>query len=200
MFFKVYFIAIGLAIPVFVLTGNMEFLFYAVVISLFVGLLWYTDRFFHYRKSSLALFFVWLVMHICGGALPIGEGRVLYDWIIVPLVPEPYSIFKFDQLAHIFCYLTIGLLADDAIAPLLKPGLPKAARFLVVMLAAIGIGALNEVMEFAAVCMFPSANVGDYTNNALDLVCNTLGALTAATLRLNVRNVRNSVDNSTQIV
>ena len=184
MFFKIYFAVIVLAIPVFVLTGNAEFLFYAAVISTFVGLLWYTDRFFHYRKISLSLFFAWLVMHICGGAVPIGEGKVLYDWVIVPLVPEPYSILKFDQFVHMFCYLTIGLLADDAIAPLLKPGQAKAARFLVVMLAAIGIGALNEVMEFAAVCMFPSANVGGYTNNAIDLVCNTIGAFSAATLRL----------------
>jgi len=184
MFFKIYCIAIGLAVPVFVLTGNTEFLFYAAVISLFVGFLWYTDRFFHYRKVSLLLFFVWLVIHVCGGAMPIGEGRVLYDWVIVPLVPEPYSIFKFDQFAHMFCYLAIGMLADDAIAPLLKPHLSKAARFLVVTLVAIGIGALNEVMEFAAVCLIPNTNVGDYTNNALDLVCNTIGALTAATIRL----------------
>jgi len=184
MFFKVYFIAIGLAVPIFIWTGNTEFLFYAAVISLFVGFLWFTDRFFHFRKTSLSLFFAWLIIHVCGGSVPIGEGKVLYDWIIVPLVPAPYSIFKFDQFAHFFCYLAIGMLADDAIAPLLKPQLPKAARFLVVVLAAIGIGALNEVMEFAAVCMIPNTNVGDYTNNALDLVFNTLGALTAATVRL----------------
>ena len=189
MFFKVYFAAIGLAVPVFVLTGNTEFLFYAVVISLFVGFLWYTNRFFHYRKTSLSFFFAWLVIHICGGTVPIGGGRVLYDWVIVPLVPEPYSIFKFDQFAHFFCYVAIGLLADDAIAPLLRPGLPRAARFLTVALAAIGIGALNEVMEFAAVCMIPDTNVGDYTNNALDLVCNTIGALTAATARLRAKTV-----------
>ena len=184
MFFRFYCVLIGVAVPVFLWKGNWEFLFYAAVISLLVGFIWYTDRFFHYKKLSLSLFFAWLIIHICGGAVPIGDGLVLYNWIIVPLVPEPYAIFKFDQFAHIFCYLAIGLLADDAIAPLLKPQLPRVARFLTVTLAAIGIGALNEVMEFAAVCIFPDTNVGDYTNNAIDLTCNTLGALTAATLRL----------------
>ena len=183
MFFKVYAVAIALAIPVFILTGNSEFLFYAAVISLFVGFLWYTDRFFHYRKTSLTLFTVWLVLHILGGVVPIGNGEVLYNWMVLPLVPEPYLILKFDQAMHTFSYVAIGLLADDAIAPLLKPG-NRAARFVVVALAACGIGALNEVMEFAAVCMIPNTNVGDYINNALDLVCNTLGALIAATLRL----------------
>ena len=184
MFFRVYCVALGLTLPVLIWTGNREFLFYAVGVSLFVGFLWYTGRFFHYRKTSLSLFSVWLALHVCGGTVPIGGGKVLYDWIILPLVPEPYSIFKFDQFVHLFCYLAIGLLADDAIAPLLKPDLPRAARFFVGALAAIGIGALNEVMEFAAVCMIPNTNVGDYTNNALDLVCNTVGALTAATVRL----------------
>ena len=183
MFFKIYFVAIALAVPVFILTGNPEFLFYAVCIALFIGFLWYTDRFAHYKKTSLSFFTAWLVLHICGGVIPIGGGEVLYNWIIVPLVPEPYSILKFDQFMHTFCYVAIGMLADDALAPLLKPG-SRAARFLVVVLVACGIGALNEVMEFAAVCMIPNTNVGDYTNNALDLVCNTLGALTAATLRL----------------
>ena len=183
MFFKGYAVVIALAIPAFALTRNWEFLFYSVIISLFVGFLWYTDRFFHYRKTSLTLFSLWMLIHICGGTVPIGGGQVLYNWVIVPLAPEPYLIFKFDQFAHIFCYVAIGSLADDAIAPLLKPG-ARLARFLVVTLAAIGIGALNEVMEFAAVCMIPDTNVGDYTNNALDLICNTLGALTASTLRL----------------
>ena len=184
MFFKVYVAVLCVAVPVLAWVRNWEFLFYAVMISLFVGVLWYTDRFFHYAKTSLFLLFVWLVLHIAGGALPIGEGRVLYDWIVVPLVPEPYSILKFDQVMHAFCYIVIGLLADDVIAPLLRQGLPRIARFATVVLVAAGIGALNEVMEFAAVCLFPGTNVGGYTNNALDLSFNTLGALTAATIRM----------------
>ncbi len=186
MVFKIYALALCVAVPLLFFTGNREFIFYAAAISVFVGFLWYTDRFFHYARASLLLFFAWLILHMCGGAVPIGEGKVLYDWIIVPLAPAPYSIFKFDQFMHMFCYFVIALLTDDAIAPQLKPGLPRAARFLIVVLAATGIGALNEVMEFAAVCLFPNTNVGDYTNNAIDLVCNMTGALVAATWRLRV--------------
>jgi putative membrane protein len=52
----------------------------------------------------------------------------------------------------------------------------KTAIGLIVFLASIGIGALNEVIEFSVVVLFTSG-VGDYFNNALDLVFNAAGAL-----------------------
>jgi len=38
---------------------------------------------------------------------------------------------------------------------------------------------VNEIIEFAAVLMFPQTNVGGYVNTALDLVFNAGGAITA---------------------
>ncbi len=46
----------------------------------------------------------------------------------------------------------------------------------------MGLGVLNELIEFSAVLVFPDTNVGGYFNTALDLVFNTLGALAAAVL------------------
>lgn len=183
LFYKICLTALALASIVFAATKNYEFLLYAVTIAVMVGFLWATHSSFHYRRSSLCLFFIWLVMHVCGGCVPIGDGKVLYDLILLPLVPAPYSILKFDQFVHAFCYLAIGLLADDAIRPQLRRDIPPVAAFLIVVLAAMGVGALNEVIEFAAVCSFENTNVGDYTNNALDLVFNMAGALTAAAMR-----------------
>ena len=44
----------------------------------------------------------------------------------------------------------------------------------------MGTGALNEVLEFGAVILFGAAKqVGDYLNNALDLVFNLTGSIIA---------------------
>jgi hypothetical protein len=46
----------------------------------------------------------------------------------------------------------------------------------------MGLGALNEMIEFAAVVMFPQTNVGGYVNTALDPVFNAAGAVVAMAL------------------
>lgn len=183
MFYKITLALLAAAALLFTFLGNYEFLLYAGTIAILVSFLWLTHSRLHYRRASLALFAAWLVLHVCGGCVPIGDGKVLYDLILVPLVPAPYSILKYDQFVHAFCYFAIASLADDAIRPQLRAGLPRFAVFLIVALAAMGIGAINEIIEFAAVCAFENTNVGDYTNNALDLVFNALGAVSAAALR-----------------
>lgn len=47
------------------------------------------------------------------------------------------------------------------------------------LLMGIGLGALNEVVEFVAT-RFMATNVGDYTNTGWDLVANLGGAAVAA--------------------
>ena len=46
-------------------------------------------------------------------------------------------------------------------------------------LAAMGLGAVNEIIEFLAVLSVPETNVGGYVNTALDLVFNAGGAVSA---------------------
>ena len=48
-----------------------------------------------------------------------------------------------------------------------------------IVLGGMGIGALNEIIEFAAVVIFGQTGVGGYWNTALDLVFNLLGAIAA---------------------
>ena len=48
--------------------------------------------------------------------------------------------------------------------------------------AALGFGALNEVVEFVATLLVPETNVGGYRNTGWDLVSNLSGATIAATL------------------
>jgi len=48
----------------------------------------------------------------------------------------------------------------------------------------MGLGALNEIIEFAAVLMIPETNVGGYINTGWDLVANLVGCLFAGILIL----------------
>jgi uncharacterized membrane protein YjdF len=48
----------------------------------------------------------------------------------------------------------------------------------VTILAASSIGAVNEIIEFLAVVGLGTDGVGGYTNTAIDLVANLLGAIT----------------------
>ena len=67
----------------------------------------------------------------------------------------------------------------------LKPNLSKHANFRVVAVLVVfigmGIGALNEIVEFLAVLAFPDTNVGGYDNTMWDIVFNTFGAIIAVT-------------------
>jgi uncharacterized membrane protein YjdF len=57
-----------------------------------------------------------------------------------------------------------------------------ATAYVYPVLGAMGLGALNEMIEFSAVLMVPDTNVGGYYNTALDLVFNALGAVIAMVL------------------
>jgi putative membrane protein len=55
----------------------------------------------------------------------------------------------------------------------------------------MGLGALNEIVEFAAVVASPSTGVGGYYNTALDLVFNGLGATLAVIGAALIGKIRN---------
>ena len=48
----------------------------------------------------------------------------------------------------------------------------------------MGLGALNEIIEFIAVLIIPETNVGGYVNTGWDLVANLTGCLFAGILIL----------------
>ncbi|MGA7266168.1 MAG: hypothetical protein WBX21_00310, partial [Aestuariivirga sp.] len=66
---------------------------------------------------------------------------------------------------------------------ILQKRAPQLRRTLAVYafpaLASMGLGAVNEIVEFSAVMLVPHTNVGGYYNTALDLVFNALGAIFA---------------------
>lgn len=162
----------------FVLKGNSEFLLYAATLSILILLVQWSDRRLRYSAGVLWCFWLWLVMHMCGGFVHLGGVR-LYDITLVQLAGAPYHILRYDQFVHAFCYFTLGGLLKTIVVAQAAPGAPRRGLAMLTLLAALGVGALNEIIEFTAVAWFGSDGVGDYFNNALDNVFNAVGALAA---------------------
>jgi len=157
---------------------DYEFVIYGLVIVFFFALIVVGQRRVEFTPFVLWGLTAWGVMHMAGGTVFVG-GRRLYDILLVPVMRN-IEILKYDQLVH-----TVGFGFATLVAyHLLRPNLRERpvswkTLSLVVLLAGMGLGALNEVVEFAVVVIVPESGVGGYLNTALDLVFNTLGALLA---------------------
>lgn len=158
---------------------NYEFIGYWVVL---VGLLVFVLKFgekFKIPSWGLALFSIWSILHMVGGLIIIGGTR-LYDLILLNLVGEPFFILRFDQVLHAYCYFMVFILIYFVLKKYVSKK-DRTALLIFSVLAAMGIGVLNEIIEFAMVVFAGAAEaVGDYHNNALDLVFNLIGSIIAA--------------------
>lgn len=119
------------------------------------------------------------VAHLAGGLVRVGH-EVLYDASIGSRAKSlDTHILQYDHFADAFGSF-VGTLT---LWYLLAPPVPaRSTRRLTVLcvLAGLGIGGLNEMIEFFATLADSGAHVGGYTNTGWDLVSNTVGALVAA--------------------
>ncbi len=157
---------------------NYEFLLYIGVIVFFFVVIIATNERVQYPNHILWGLTAWGLLHMCGGGIRIGDG-VLYSQILIPISAE-YEIFRFDQFVHIVGFGVATLLMYHLLKPLLRPDLQQwTALSIVVVMAGLGVGALNEIVEFIAVVLVPETGVGGYVNTSLDLVSDLVGALLA---------------------
>ena len=163
-----------------VLQGNFEFLFYvSIVVAIFALLL------MKYKKLGLQYdvlwgLSIWGFIHMMGGNLLI-NGSVLYNLVLIPIITlqEGASIFKYDQLVHLFGFGVTTVLSWQLLKPYVKEGFNPITIGILVVMAGSGFGAINEVIEFIATISLPETNVGGYYNTSLDMVFNLLGGLLA---------------------
>jgi len=162
----------------YVMRGNYEFTFYIGVILLLTWFVWMGRHKVDYPVSLLWGLVLWSLLHLSGGSVPVGDG-VLYQWLIFPL-SETLPILRFDQVVHAYGFGVTVFLVDAILRPILKVSVAQhnGLAFVVVM-AALGLGALNEIVEFTATLVTPNTGVGGYVNNSLDLVFNLIGILIA---------------------
>ncbi len=160
---------------------NYEFLWYVAVLVFFFVLVLATIRKSNFDYFILWGLSLWGLMHMAGGGL-IFNGSVLYRFVIPLFEVGGEAVLRFDQFVHFFGFAVATIVGHH----LLKPYLNKKVNWKVVypllVFMGMGAGALNEIVEFVAVVTFPETGVGGYINTSLDLVFNSIGAITGAVI------------------
>jgi uncharacterized membrane protein YjdF len=162
--------------------GNYEFLLYVAQVVILLGIVALTIHKSKFPIGILLGLSLWSVLHMAGGGVPVDDS-VLYAMEIwrVAEVGDTY-IFKYDQLVHAFGFFMSTLVLFHL---LMRTGIPSARIRTAAWIAAfggMGLGAINEIIEFIPVLLLPQTGVGGYYNTALDLVANGIGAVVAALL------------------
>jgi uncharacterized membrane protein YjdF len=162
----------------FLLRINYEFIIYVGVIIVCLALISLTFFKVRYSIPTLIGLTVWSLMHLAGGSVHI-NGTLLYEIILVPL-SQKYPILRYDQVVHTWGFAVATLTMFDLLRPLLKENLQGyIALSIVVIMAGLGVGAFNEIVEAFVAAIVPESGVGDYVNTALDLISDLLGAVLA---------------------
>lgn len=177
--FAVNIIALIIFSIIFMKRQNYEFMVYIGVIIFFFLLILQTNKKVDYQSGSLWGLTLWSILHMSGGGLFI-NGTRLYELILFPMIGEPYNILKYDQFVHIVGFWVATIVLYNLIKPLIKKDNNKwVALSIVVVMAGLGAGALNEIIEFALTVIVPQTGVGGYENTSLDLVSDLIGAIGA---------------------
>ena len=177
----------------FLIQLNYEFVIYVAVIIFFFVLIALSINKVHYTRASLVGLTVWSALHLAGGGINIGDGR-LYGCMLIPLSTE-YPIFRYDQLVHMFGFGVATLVMYCLLAPLLKQQTkPSVGLGIVLVMSGLGVGAFNEIVEFIVNIVVPESGVGGYINSSLDLCSNLVGAILALVyIRLRYQNQPNEL-------
>ena len=164
---------------VYIVRQNYEFVIYVGVILFFLLLLLLTNHKVHYPAGLLWGLLAWSVLHMAGGSIFLGPTR-LYELILLPLPIAGLPILRYDQAVHAFGFGLATLAIWHLLAPWLARPLRRGVSLgIVVAMAGLGVGALNEIVEFGVTLVVPDSGVGDYQNTSLDLVANLCGAVLA---------------------
>ncbi len=182
----------------YVSRGDYEFIAYLGVTIAVGSLILTTIRQSHLDGVALWALSIWGFLHMLGGLLPVGDG-VLYGWRIYPFLDHggDFFILKMDQVIHFYGFGAAAVVMHQLIASRTRPGTSAGLVIFLAWAGAMGLGALNEVVEFLAFVSLEETGVGDVYNTGLDLNFNLAGALVGALVESRRRRRR---DRSAAIV
>ncbi len=145
--------------------GDYEFALYAVAFLALLPVLRVWLRPYNLPPLPLVLITVGVVLHFACGFVRIGD-TVLYG--------QQYFGVYVDKYIHLYNGMATAVL----IAFIMRGAglrLHPMEGFVIIVMA-LGLGALVEILEFSAVILVGTTGVGDYANNLGDLVADLLGA------------------------
>jgi uncharacterized membrane protein YjdF len=163
----------------FLSIGNLEFIGYILTMLGFMLLIGLGARAAEFPAFLLWALSFWGLAHMAGGSVEV-EGAVLYAYRFLPLVGDgELTLLKYDQVVHFYGFGVAALVLRHILLRSHPQLWGSKSLFVSSFLGSMGLGALNEVIEFTAVLTLPDTNVGGYYNTGLDLIFNMAGALTA---------------------
>lgn len=165
----------------YVSVQSFEFVLYVGVLVFFFTLIFSTLHRSKFSPGMLWALSIWGLLHMAGGSVKVGGG-VLYTWVIYPFYENgPDAILKFDQVLHFYGFAVTTFVAYHLLKPYLNEKTNYKVIYALLVLIGTGAGVINEIVEFTAT-LFAETGVGGYLNTSLDLIANTLGAITAVTI------------------
>jgi len=166
-----------------VIKRNYEFLYYTFFMSIMAFLLFR----YHNKLYITPVIFMGLAIHgllaIFGNMVYINNIRLYDIWIIK-------RFFRYDNLVHLIGAFVITFIAFKILRHYLDERLRKNRILFTILLILIslGVGAFVEIVELQAVLFLNVGNkIGDYFNNAFDLLYNLFGSI-IATLFMRFKN------------
>ena len=164
--------------------GNNEFIIYIVTMLVLMGLIGSTLRVGEYPTPMLWALALWGLLHCAGGGVPVGD-TVLYAAQVIPLVgngDSEMTLLKYDQLVHALGFAITAWVLWHVLTRHYPDTRGTWTAYAFPALASMGLGAVNEIIEFSAVVIVQDTGVGGYVNTALDLCFNGAGALIAVVM------------------
>lgn len=162
---------------------NWEFVFYIGVVVILGILVAVLHRRVPLSTGALWCLSLWGLLHMIGGLVHVPEGwpvqgdkSVFYSLWLIP------DYLKYDQILHAFGFGASTWICWQVLRRTFPAARPTAGILLLCALAGMGLGAVNEIIEFMATILIPDTNVGGYLNTGWDLVANAAGAAGAAAI------------------
>ncbi|NCN98996.1 hypothetical protein COU62_02615 [Candidatus Pacearchaeota archaeon CG10_big_fil_rev_8_21_14_0_10_35_219] len=175
IFSLIYIIIFGIY---YIVTENYEFLTYVVNLVFVGAIVLLTLKKTKLDNLALWLLSIWGLLHMLGGSIII-QGVALYNLKLIKIIElsGDFFILKMDQVIHFYGFFVAAVVVFQIIAPRLKNRNKLGAAIFVAWLGSMGLGSLNEIVEFLVFIFVERTGVGDLYNLGLDLISNMLGAL-----------------------
>lgn len=157
------------------LQRNIEFIYYSFLIMVLLNVGIYIHQKVQLPEFIVVGLSLFALMHILGGNVSVEEGR-LYDAVFL------FDLMRYDNIVHLAGSALGTLVLNEMFSFIVQKNqrIVLPLYYFSLFLMSLGIGVINETIELFSVVFLKAQNqVGDYINNAVDLVYNAVGALVA---------------------
>lgn len=154
-------------------TGSSQVLFYALFVALGAAIV---ARLYSFSPLSPVVLWglaAWGFAHMAGGLIEIDE-RVIYEMSL------DGGQMRLDKVVHFFGFGFAALAGYELVRASVGPRARAGSLAIVAFFIGLGVGAVNETVEFLITLLPQESNVGGFSNTGWDLVANTAGAAVAA--------------------